>query len=105
MDTNLCFPPSSCPKAPSTMYPTQSTILTFKDTVSFIFISTPSAGTNFGSTVIIVLPEPLWGISSLVLSFLNSLSILGITNFSINFLIKVDFPVLTGPTTPIYISP
>ena len=87
------------------MYPTQSTILTFKDTVSFIFISTPSAGTNFGSTVIIVLPDPLCGISSCVLSLLNSFSMFGNTRFSINFLIKVDLPVLTGPTTPMYISP
>ena len=87
------------------MYPTQSTILTFKDTESFNCITTPSAGTNFGSTVIIVFPEPLCGISSLVLSLLNSFSIFGNTNVSINFLINVDFPVLTGPTTPIYISP
>ena len=31
--------------------------------------------------------------------------ILGSTKSSIKFLINVDFPVLTGPTTPMYISP
>ena len=63
-------------------------------------ISTASFGINFGSVVIMVLPPALCGSSSLALSFLYSLSIFGITSKSIKFLIKVDLPVRTGPTTP-----
>ena len=33
------------------------------------------------------------------------LSIFGNTSSSINLFIKVDLPVLTGPTTPTYMSP
>ena len=50
--------------------------------------------------VMMVLPLPLWGSSSLARSFLYTFSIWGITCVSINRLIKVDFPVRTGPTTP-----
>jgi len=63
-------------------------------------ISTASLGINLGSVVIIVLPLALCGNSSTALSFLNSFSIFGKTKSSINLLINVDFPVLTGPTTP-----
>ena len=86
--------------APSTKYPTQSTSLNLNFAFSPRVISIASFGTNFGSVVIIVLPSALCGSSSFVLSLLNSLSILGITNKSINLFIKVDLPVLTGPTTP-----
>ena len=48
-----------------------------------------------------VFPAADCGSSSIALSRKNSLSIFGITRFSMNFLIKVDFPVRTGPTTPI----
>ena len=87
------------------MYPTQSISLTLKDILSSMFISIAFSGTNFGSVVIIVLPAADCGISSTALSFLNLVSILGTTKFSIIFFMKVDFPVLTGPTTPMYISP
>ncbi len=55
---------------------------------------------NFGSTVITVRPDPLWGSSSLARSRRYTLSMLGITSVSMNRLMKVDFPVRTGPTTP-----
>src|SRR5699024_2620853 len=103
--TILGISSSICPSAPLTKYPTQSTILTLKFILSFKVISTASLGTNLRSVVIIVLPEPLKGNSSLALSFLYLFSILGNTSNSINLLMKVDFPVLTGPTTPAYMSP
>ena len=62
-------------------------------------------GTNLGSVVMIVLPDADSGSSSFVLAFPCSSSICGSTNTSMNRLINVDFPVLTGPTTPMYISP
>ena len=91
---------SKYPIALFTKYPTQSTILVFSLILSPKVISTASFGINLGSVVIIVLPEALCGNSSKALSLLYSLSMFGITSKSIKRLIKVDFPVLTGPTTP-----
>ena len=84
-----------------TIYPTQSISLTFMTAPSPRSISTASSGMNFGSVVIIVLPAADCGSSSTALSRMKLLLILGITRVSINFLMKVDFPVLTGPATPI----
>ena len=63
--------------------------------------SMASSGTNFGSAVMMVFPEPLCGSSSRALALRYSLSIRGITMDSIKRLMNVDFPVRTGPTTPI----
>ena len=63
-------------------------------------ISTASSGTNLGSAVITVRPEPLWGSSSRARWRRNSSSMLGMTMVSMNRLMKVDFPVRAGPTTP-----
>ena len=90
---------SSYPLAAFTTYPTQSIILILA-LKSSTFILAAVAGTNFGSVVIIVLPAAACGNSSKHLFLSYSSSILGITKFSINFLMKVDFPVLTAPTTP-----
>ena len=87
------------------MYPTQSIKRTLNFAPSSRLTSTASSGINFGSVVIMVLPAADCGNSSMALSLLKSLSIFGITNDSINLFINVDFPVRTGPTTPIYISP
>ena len=64
-------------------------------------ISTASSGTNFGSEVIMVFPEPHWGSSSLARSARKGSWSLGITSASMIRLTRVDFPVRTGPTTPI----
>ena len=61
---------------------------------------TASLGTNFGCVVIIVLPSADCGNSSIALIRTLLSSMLGITNCSIKFVIKVDLPTLTGPTTP-----
>ena len=50
---------SNCPTAESTMYPTQSTSRTEKAAPSSSRICTASSGTNFGSAVMMVRPEPL----------------------------------------------
>ena len=63
-------------------------------------ISTASSGTNLGSEVMMVLPEPLWGSSSRARWARLGSGMLGITSSSIIRLIRVDFPVRTGPTTP-----
>ena len=96
---------SNCPTAESTMYPTQSTSRTAKVAPSSSCSCTASSGTNFGSAVIMVRPEPLWGSSSCALSRRYALSMWGSTSVSINRFTKVDFPVRTGPTTPIYTLP
>ena len=62
-------PSSVAPTAPSTMYPTESMSRTRKVAVPSGVISAASSGTNFGSVVIMVRPEPLWGSSSLARSF------------------------------------
>ena len=67
---------------------------------SSIFTLATLFGTNLGSIVIIVLPPDDCGVSSRALFFSNSSLILGIIKFSNTFLIKVDLPVLTAPTTP-----
>ena len=100
----LSTPSSSEPSAPFTIYPTQSIIFTLSS-VSPTLIFTDSSGTNFGSVVITVLPVALCGISSTVLCLSYSSSIFGSTILSRNLCINVDFPVLTGPTTPMYMSP
>ena len=74
--------------------------LTEQDILSPTLICTASSGTNFGSAVMMVLPEPLCGNSSFARSLRYTSSILGITKDSMKRLINVDFPVLTGPTTP-----
>src|SRR5574344_1149674 len=60
-------------------------------------------GINLGSIVIIVFPPLDCGSSSRVLFLSNSSVIFGITRVSTTFLINVDLPVLTAPTTPKYI--
>ena len=54
-----------------------------------------------GSVVIMLLPEADCGSSSVMTLFKFASVTLGMTSSVINFLISVDFPVLTGPTTPI----
>ena len=93
--------PSICPRALGTMYPTQSMSRTENTPPSSMAISTASSGTNFGSAVITTRPEPLCGSSSRARSRIKLFSILGSTRVSINRLMNVDFPVRTGPTTPI----
>ena len=58
------WPSSVAPMAPRTMYPTESIRRTDSFAVPSGLISTASSGTNFGSAVMIVLPEPLCGSSS-----------------------------------------
>ena len=66
---------------------------------------TASSGMNLGSVVMIVRPAADWGSSSVARSRANSLPMFGMTSVSIKRLMKVDFPVRTGPTTPMYMSP
>ena len=68
-------------------------------------ISTASLGTNAGFVVMIVRPEPLCGSSSCARARMCAFSMPGITSFSMNRLMNVDLPVLTGPTIPMYTSP
>ena len=63
--------------------------------------TTASSGINFGSVVMMVLPADDCGISSTARVRRAAASMLGMTSASRNLLIKVDFPVRTGPTTPI----
>ena len=91
---------SRCPVAPSTIYPTQSINRILTGIFPPTLISTASFGTNLGSVVIIVLPAADWGSSSVARSLSWTSSILGSTKRSIKRLINVDFPVRTGPTTP-----
>ena len=99
--TILGEPSSSAPTAPLTIYPTESIIRTRSLAVPSGEISTASSGTNLGSEVIIVFPEPLWGSSSLARSRRWGSEMQGMTNSSMIRLINVDLPVRTGPTTPI----
>ena len=57
-------------------------------------------GMNLGSVVMIVVPVPLWGSSSIVRFRSFSSAISGRIMVSIKRLINVDLPLLTGPTTP-----
>ena len=59
---------SNWPTAPGTMYPTQSMSRTEKAASPSSWTRTASSGTNFGSAVMMVRPEPLWGSSSCALS-------------------------------------
>ena len=68
--TILLSSPSKYPSALLTIYPTQSTNLTLNLISSPSVISIASFGTNLGSVVWILLPDPLCGNSSLALSFL-----------------------------------
>lgn len=61
--------PSDWPMAPSTMKPTQSMSRRLQRVPSSAWMETASSGTNFGSAVMMVLPEPLWGSSSFARSF------------------------------------
>ena len=65
VDTIRGTPSSVAPTAPSTMYPTESMSRIRSLVVPSGTISTASSGTNFGSEVMMVLPLPLWGSSSL----------------------------------------
>ena len=96
---------SNMPSAPSIMYPTQSISLILNLRLSPAFISAGLEGTNLGSVVVIILPAPIRGSSSVALFFSNSSVILGRTAFSINLLINVDLPVLQGPVMPMYMAP
>ncbi len=93
-------PSSNSPSAPGTMYPTQSISRTDAPAPPPRAMSTASSGTNFGSAVMIVRPEPDCGSSSRARSRRYSSSMFGRTRASMNRLINVDFPVRTGPTTP-----
>ena len=68
-------------------------------------ISTACSGTNLGSAVIMVRPEPLWGSSSFARSRRYSSAILGRISSSMKRLTKVDLPERTGPVTPRYTLP
>ena len=95
---------SSYPLEFSITYPTQSTNLILHSNSSTLILAT-LFGINLGSIVIIVFPPLDCGSSSRVLFLSNSSVIFGITRVSTTFLINVDLPVLTAPTTPKYISP
>ena len=95
------FPSSSAPTAPGIIYPTESIMRTRSRVTPSGLISTASSGTNLGSEVIMVLPEPHWGSSSLARSARKGSPTAGITSSSMIRLTSVDFPVRTGPTTPI----
>ena len=97
--------PSCVPSAPSTRYPTLSIRRSLTRFSEGSVTSTASLGTNAGCVVMIVRPEPLCGSSSCALARMCAFSMPGITSFSMNFVMKVDLPVLTGPTMPIYTSP
>ena len=102
--TILSLPSSTFPPASFTRKPTQSISRTFAFLSSPRSTDTASFGINLGSTVVIIFPEPLNGSWSLT-SFCIFSSIPGKATSSINLRINVDFPVRTGPTTPMYISP
>ena len=91
---------SMYPRALGTMKPTQSMSRTLNSAVSSIFTVTACSGINFGSVVMMVRPEADCGSSSTARSRAASSSMFGMTVVSINFLMKVDLPVRTGPTTP-----
>ena len=95
------LPSSSAPMAPGIIYPTESIMRMRSRAVPSGLTSTASSGTNFGSAVIMVLPEPHWGSSSRARSARKGSSMAGITSSSMMRLISVDFPVRTGPTTPL----
>ena len=98
------LPSSMCPLASFTRKPTQSIrrMRTFCSSPNGTSIA--SFGINFGSTVVISFPDPLSGSWSRTSAcFAGSIS--GSATSSINLRINVDFPVRTGPTTPMYISP
>ena len=82
------------------MYPTQSMSRTLAWALPSSSTVTASSGMNLGSVVMMVLPAADWGSSSVARSRMNSLLMWGMTRVSMNFLIKVLFPVRTGPTTP-----
>ena len=98
--TSRSAPFSSWPAAPFTMKPTQSIKRTLASMPSSKEIFAASFGMNFGSVVMMVFPAALWGSSSLVWAFWCSSVICGMTRSSMNRLMNVDFPVRTGPTTP-----
>ncbi len=98
-------PSSVAPSASGTRYPTQSIIRSLILVPSPKVSVTASSGTNLGSAVITVFPAALCGSSSVARFLSYSPSIPGMTDVSIKRLIKVDLPHLTGPTTPMYISP
>ncbi len=92
---------SMYPRALGTIYPTQSIRRTEKVALLSICTVTAFSGMNFGSVVIMVRPAADCGISSTARSREYCESMLGTTIVSIKRFMKVDLPVLTGPTTPI----
>ena len=76
-----------------------ATIAAGRATASFTFSSAASSGTNLGSVVMTVRPLADCGSSSVYRFFFAPVTC-GSTSSCMNFLIKVDFPVRTGPTTP-----
>ncbi len=74
---------------------------TLKVVLSPRSISTDSSGMNFGSVVMMVLPAEDCGSSSTARRYSASSWIFGSTSASMKRLMNVDFPVRTGPTTPI----
>ena len=97
--------PSMAPLAPWIKNPTQSIRRILQVRSCSSSISTCSFGTNLGSVVMMVRPCADCGNSSTVRRRAFSSLIFGSTICSMNCLIKVDLPVRTGPTTPMYISP
>ncbi len=92
---------STYPMELGTIYPTQSISRTDAEALSSTAIFTASSGINLGSVVIMVRPAADWGSSSTIRSRWMEFSMWGSTSVCMNRLIKVDFPVRTGPTTPI----
>ena len=66
---------------------------------------TAASGMNLGSVVMMVRPAADWGSSSRARRRAASGPMAGSTSCSINRLMNVLFPVRTGPTTPMRMSP
>ena len=92
---------SSCPRAPSTIYPTQSISRARKLPPAFRSMLTAFSGINFGSVVMIVRPAADWGSSSLARARCASFLMRGSSISSAKRLMKLLLPLRTGPTTPI----
>ena len=102
--TRRSLPSSSAPAAPGTRNPTQSMSRTSAEVFSPNRTETGRAGTNFGSVVMMVLPAADWGSSSSICERFSPAAA-GMTSCWENRLMKVDLPVRTGPTTPMYSAP
>ena len=101
VSTIRVLPSPSAVAADGIIYPTQSISLTFAFLPSPRSIVSPPSGTNLGCVVMTAFPSADCGSSS-VTRLRRCLSSIPSSNASsANFLMKVDLPVLTGPTTPI----